>query len=127
MFSTSILTKLLCLALSFSHPNWNYLAEATHSHMHVHYLQRTHTLQQQQYNEGGGGTHVHRMSAHSGYRLWYCRQHCSTRSSLFSVFRPSGDKEIQTERLNDRSDRKERDIPLKRIGVCLIHDTKSTW
>lgn len=39
-------------SLSFSHPNWNYLAGPTHSHMHVHYLQRTHTLQQQQQQQG---------------------------------------------------------------------------
>lgn len=38
------------------------------------------------------GTHVHKMRAHPGYRLWYCRQHCSTLSSLFSAFRPSRDR-----------------------------------
>lgn len=74
--------------------------------MHVHYLQRTHTLQQQQYMQGGGGTHVHRMRAHSGYRLWYCRQHCSTLSSLFSALRPSGDKEVQ------REEEERRDCPI---------------
>lgn len=51
---------------------------------------------------GGGGTHVHRMWAHPGYRLWYCRQHCSTLSSLFSAFRPSGDNEGREERKSDR-------------------------
>lgn len=45
----------------------------------------------------GGGTHVHMMTVHSGYKFWYCRQHCSTLSSLFSACIQSGDegKKIQ--------------------------------
>lgn len=41
---------------------------------------------------------MHKVRAHSGYSLWYCRQHCSTLSSLFSAVRPSAYKERQTGR-----------------------------
>lgn len=73
-------------------------------------IYRGHTLQQQQqqYIIGGEGrgTHVHRMRAHSGYRLWYCMQHCRTLSSLFSVFRPSGDKESIKRKEEERKSEK---------------------
>lgn len=123
MLSTSILSKLFCLALSLM--NWNYLAGPTHSHMHVHYLQRTHTLQQQHMPSGGGGTHVHRMTAHSGCRLWYCRQHCSTLSSLFSAFRPSGGH-VGTKREGKGDEDKESERE-KQDKTCLIQYNGSSW
>lgn len=54
---------------------------------------------------GGGETRMQRMRAHSGYSLQYCRQHSSSLSSLFSAYRPSGDKELQRERGRERENK----------------------